>query len=408
MSKVNLIRLLCVIMMYLKCAFIYSQGHFQTGKVDLNIVNKGTSLFAEGFSVFSVDNHFVWCGSAIRSVEDGKYYLFYSAFESGNKAPSFVDAWVLGSKIGVAVSDSPYGGYRQLGFVYNQDGYSPDNSSWDAQTVHNPHVKRYGDKYYLYYIGSVDLGENACIKGKINRRDRIQQNFQIGVLSFHTIQDLLKGNFTCYTSPLLSPRTRVKADNVLNPSPKGVIPKPDNLIVVNPSVVYRPSDKKYLLYFKGNVYDPAWRGVHGVAISDSPEGPFVAQDYWIFDFDVKDGRKLNAEDPFVWYNRKKQCFYAVFKDFTGAFTKGEPGLAIMTSVDGINWTFPENSLFMKKKIVLKDDTEIDVDRLERPQLLLDNDDNPIVLYAACAITSINEKKDGSSFNIQIPIVKSSF
>jgi len=32
-------------------------------------------------------------------------------------------------------------------------------------------------------------------------------------------------------------------------------------------------------------------------------------------------------------NRKKQCFYAVFKDFTGAFTKGEPGLAIMTSVD---------------------------------------------------------------------------
>lgn len=63
---------------------------------------------------------------------------------------------------------------------------------------------------------------------------------------------------------------------------------------------------------------------------------------------------------------------------------------------------------MKKKIVLKDDTEIDVDRLERPQLLLDNDDNPIVLYVACAITSINEKKDGSSFNIQIPIVKSSF
>lgn len=40
MSKVNLIRLLCAIMMYLKCAFIYSQGHFQTGKVDLNIVNK--------------------------------------------------------------------------------------------------------------------------------------------------------------------------------------------------------------------------------------------------------------------------------------------------------------------------------------------------------------------------------
>lgn len=70
---------------------------------------------AVGYSAFSIKDKFVWCGSAIRSKEDGKYYLFYSAMDSGENCPPFIDSWVLGSKIGVAVSDSPYGGYKDLG-----------------------------------------------------------------------------------------------------------------------------------------------------------------------------------------------------------------------------------------------------------------------------------------------------
>ena len=325
--------------------------------------------------------------------------------ESGKNHPPFGDAWVLGSKIGVAVSDSPYGNYQQIGFVYNKDGYRPDSSAWDAQTVSNTHIKRFNGKYYLYYCGSSDPGSDACIRGKLSRRDRIQQNQKLGVICFNTIQDLLEGRFTCNEQPLLTPRTRVKADNVLNPSPAGTPVRPDNLIMVNPSVVYQPFEKKYYLYFKGNVYDPTWRGVHGVAIADNPEGPFTVQDDYVFEFDTGDNQqKLNAEDPFVWYHRKDRCFYAVFKDFTGAFTKGKPGLALMYSVDGLHWKLPEHSLFMDKAITLKDGTRVNVDRLERPQLLLDENDNPIALYAACAITPVNPKQDGSSFNIQIPVI----
>lgn len=256
----------------------------------------------------------------------------------------------------------------------------------------------------MYYIGAVDLGANAYVKGHLNRRDRIQQNLKLGVICFETIEDFLTGKVSCNEQPLLVPRTRVKANNVLEPSAEGTVIKPDNLIMVNPSVVYRPSDRKYLLYFKGNVYDPTWRGVHGIAISDNPEGPFNVQDDYVFEFETPDGSKLNAEDPFVWYHRKDKCFYAVFKDFTGGFTKGKPGLAIMYSKDGIDWKLPQNSLFMEKGIILKDGTHISVDRLERPQLILDDNDNPIVLYAACSITPVNQKKDGSSFNIQIPIM----
>ena len=54
--------------------------------------------------------------------------------------------------------------------------------------------------------------------------------------------------------------------------------------IVNPAVVYHPLKKKYYLYFKGNVYDPTWRGVHGVAIADAPEGPFIVQDDYVFEY----------------------------------------------------------------------------------------------------------------------------
>ena len=383
----------------------WSQHTYQAGPVDMEVVQRGDSEFPVGFSAFSLEDHFVWCGSAIRAEEDGRYYLFYSAMESGTGHPPFVDAWLLGSKIGVAVSDSPYGGYKNIGFVYNKDGYTPDRSSWDAQTVSNTHIKRFNGKYYLYYCGSVDPGENARIKGTLSKRDRIQQNQKLGVLCFNSIKELLEGKYTCNEQPLLIPRSRVKPNNVLEPSPEGTAVKPDNLIMVNPAVVYCPANRKYFLYFKGNVYDPGWRGVHGVAISDEPAGPFRVLDDNVFEFETGTDQKLNAEDPYVWYHRKDRCFYAVFKDFTGGFTQGKPGLAIMYSKDGLHWELPEHSLFMNKEIILKNGEHVDVDRLERPQLFLDENDDPIVLYSACSITPLNQKKDGSSFNIQIPIVR---
>ena len=168
----------------------------------------------------------------------------------------------------------------------------------------------------------MDPGGNAHVKGKLSRRDRLQQNQKLGVLCFNSIKELLEGKFSCNEQPLLAPRTRVKPDNVLEPSPEGTVTKPDNLILVNPAVVYHPLKKKYYLYFKGNVYDPTWRGVHGVAIADAPEGPFIVQDDYVFEFETGDNQKLNAEDPFVWYHRKDNCFLCCFlKDFTGGFTK---------------------------------------------------------------------------------------
>ena len=172
---------------------------------------------------------------------------------------------------------------------------------------------------------------------------------------------------------------------------------------MKPSGTYRPADGKYLLYFKGNLYDPNWRGVHGVALSDSPTGPFTPLDDIIFDIRTEDGKIASAEDPYVWYHKTQQKFYAVFKDFSGKITGQEPGLAILESIDGIKWAKPEQPFFIKKQLVLQSGDTIKVNRLERPQLLIDDAGNPQVLYSACSIININPTTKGESFNVQIAL-----
>jgi len=377
----------------------------QERNVDLAVTSKDGRISVQGESAFQLRDSFVWCGSPIQIKE--KYYLFYSAWESGPQLPAFGDSWVLYSKIGVAVSDSPDRHFRSLGLVLKGRKDQGDSTLWDAQMVHNPLIKYFNGKYYLYYIGGKDPGvqPTGSPGEKLNKRNRVQQSLQIGVIEFNSVQELLAGKYKRSGQPLLSPRTRVKSTDVVNPSPPGTIAKPDNMIVVNPAVEYRPSDGKYLLFFKGNLYDPTWRGVHGVATADSPTGPFTATDEFVFDIDDGKGNKVSAEDPFVWYHRADQIFYAIMKDFTGKLTGGEPGLARMQSTDGIKWVPSPQPLFMKKEIILKDGTPLKVNRLERPQLLLDKNDNPMVLFAACSVDDCNPKKDGGTFNVQIPLGK---
>ncbi len=357
-----------------------------------------------GPSILNDPDRFVWGGSVVRG-DHGKYHMLYGTWECGDTIPVFSNAWVLYSKIAYAVSDYPDRDFKIQKIVLQGRALDGDPTAWDAQMVSNPHLKKFNGKYYLYYIGSVDPGiQPAGSKGEnVNKRNRVQQNQKIGVLEFDSFEDLMSGKFKRPDSPILSPRTRVKPDNIVDPSPEGTKSKPDNIIVVNPSVVQRPSDGKYLLYFKGNFYDPHWRGIHGVAISDSPTGPFTATDHFVFDIALENGKMASAEDPYVWFHKTHDKFYVVFKDFSGKITEGKPGLAILESQDGISWTKPGNPFFMKKEVILNSGDTIKMNRLERPQLLIDSDGNPEVLYSAGSLIDINPTREGSSFNVHIPL-----
>ncbi len=368
------------------------------------VILQEAGIFIDSPAVLQSKEYFVWGGSVIQG-EDERYYMFFSVFDSGPENPPFSDAWLLSSKIAWAISDRPDRGFVFQDILMQGAKHLGHPEAWDAQMVHNPHIQKFQGKYYLYYIGSRDPGPQppGTPGADLRMRDRIQQVQKIGVITCGSLDDLVSGNFARPEKSLLTPRTRVKKQDVISPSPPGTQPKPDNLVVVNPSVVYRPSDGKYLLYFKGNLYDPDWRGVHGVAIGDSPTGPFQAQDEFVFDVRMADGRLAKAEDPYVWHHPGSGLFYGVFKDFTGRITQSRPGLALMASQDGISWSLTPDPLFSALQLEFEDGTIIQVAHLERPQLLINGQGIPVAFYAACSLGPVGTKTDGSTFNVQMRV-----
>ncbi|MCA8976329.1 MAG: glycoside hydrolase family protein [Planctomycetes bacterium] len=375
--------------------------HGMLGTLAGAVSGGGKGVTIDGPAVLRAEDRHVWGGSVIRG-EDGRYHMFVSRFRAGPESRGFADEWLLSSEIAHAVSDHPDHGYEFTGVVLRGRLHDGDPKAWDARTVHNPHVRRFGDRVYLYYIGSYDPGPQpeGSPGASLNDRNRIQQVQQVGVVSAATVADLAAGRFDRPDRPLLGPRTRVKAKDVIAPSPPGTVPLPDNMIVVNPSVVRRPADGSYLLYFKGNLYDPRWRGVHGVAIGDAPDGPFTALDRFVFDVRMDDGRLASAEDPFVWHDAGRHRFYAIVKDFSGRMTGGTPALALLTSIDGLEWHPAAHPLVTEKQLRLADDTVLAVRNLERPQLLFDADGRPRTMFCACIVGPDNT---GPAINVQIPL-----
>ena len=190
----------------------------------------------EGPSVLNDPDRFVWGGSVIKG-DDKLYHMFYSTWECGDSIPRFSDSWVLHSKIAYAVSEYPDRDFKFQKIVLRGRRLEGDSTAWDAQMVHNPHIQRFNGTYYLYYGGGKDPGvQPEGSPGElVNKRNRVQQFQCIGVIEFKSFEDLLNGNFKRLDSPVLSPRTRVKPDHIVHPSPEGTEPKPDNIIVVIPS-----------------------------------------------------------------------------------------------------------------------------------------------------------------------------
>lgn len=314
-----------------------------------------------------------WGGSMIKS-EDGKYHLFYSRWP---KASGHI-AWVVQSEIAHAVADDPLGPYNFKDIALPHRG----KEYWDGMMTHNPTIHKLGDKYYLYYIGTYGDGKlhytaknekGETIK-KINYSHR--NNQRIGV----AIADHPEGPWKRFDEPLID----VSDDSTAS----------DNLIVVNPSVARRP-DGKYLLVYKAATKDYTKESlagpvIHRVAISDSPDGPFIKQPGIIFD---AGDSFFPAEDPYIWYQNDR--FFAIVKDMHGAFTDKGRALVLFESKEGLNWTLADKPLVSKLQIEKADGSIKKFQRLERPQLYFENG-KPAILFVAV--------RDGKqSYNIHIPL-----
>ncbi|RPD43337.1 sucrase [Chitinophaga barathri] len=305
-------------------------------------------------SMFQENGYYVWCGSMIRTA-DGVCHLFYSRWP---KSKGF-NGWATDSEIAHATAEQPLGPYTFKNVVLAKR----HKKYWDADVTHNPTVLKFGNKYYLYYMGN--YGDGTFWDHRNHQR--------IGV----AVAKSLDGPWKRFDKPVVD----TTADSW------------DHLMTSNPSVTQR-ADGKYLIVYKGVSAGEMPRGgkvSHGAAISDSPTGPFLKRPGTIFDYP---GSRFAAEDPFIW--RQDGRYFAIVKDMKGDFTKAGTSLALFTSEDGFSWRLTSHPLVSGLTLEWEGGAREKVRRLERPQLWLDKG-RPAVLFVAI------KRSDSVTCNVAIPL-----
>lgn len=321
-------------------------------------------------SVFVSDTMSIWGGSLIHG-EDGKYHLLYSQWP---KRLGWV--WVSHSEIAHAISDSPFGPFEFKDLALPARGAE----YWDGLTSHNPSIYKFGDKYYLYYMGNTGDGKVMGSPGNHQLNWSHRNNQRIGV----AVADSPNGPWERSDQPVLDISPEENAH--------------DALMVSNPSVCQMP-DGKILMVYKAVAKQEKLPGggpvVHMVAIADSPTGPFKKYPDPIFTIE---GERFPAEDPFIWYQDGK--YRAIVKRMKSENGKNESSLVHYDSFDGIHWDKAKNFLISDRTITWEDGTSQQFTHLERPQVFMENG-QPIALL--CAADTLDSNNVLHSFNIQIPL-----
>jgi hypothetical protein len=312
-------------------------------------------------------DYYIWCGSAVRG-DDGLYHLYYSRWP--RKLGHY--AWVTHSEIAHATSTSPTGPFRHVNVALKPRG----KDYWDGLCTHNPTILRIGSKYYLYYMGN--SGDGVAMP-TLNWSHR--NNQRIGV----AVAESPNGPWQRFDQPVLDVSTNSDAPDALMTSNPTVAVRPDGGVLM----VYKAVGKQRPMPFGGPV-------VHLTATANSPTGPFTKQLKPIF---LAPGIDFPAEDPFIWFSRAAQQYYAVVKDNNGHFTKAGKSLALWRSANGFNWELAPNPLVTTTEYRLADGRVRRVNSLERPQLVFGANGEPVALLAAAD----DDPKREHSYNLQIPI-----
>jgi hypothetical protein len=317
-------------------------------------------------AAFRDPGYFVWCGALIKA-DDGKYHLFYSRW----KVADGFQSWVTSSEIAHAVGDSPTGP-----FTFHDVTLAPRGPKfWDGMVTHNPTVQRFGEKYYLYYMG--DTGDGV-ITPKLSFVHRNNQRIGVAVACSPY------GPWKRLDKPIID----VSAD------PKA----PDSLCTSNPSITQGRDGRFYLLYKGVGREKPLPFGgpvVHLMAVSDSPVGPFAKNLEPLF---TLPGNNFPFEDPFLWFDRHRDHYFVLLKDNHGVTSgRGESSLVLYESRDAAHWQPAEHPFVDSLNLHWVGKPAEHVKAMERPQLMFDSAGNPEILTVAI--------DDGSpaTYNVRIAL-----
>ena len=314
-------------------------------------------------------DYFIWCGTMVKD-DAGTYHLFYSRWK---KELGF-NSWVTHSEVAHATADTPFGPFTQRDVALPVRGAE----YWDGLCTHNPTVHRFGNKYYLYYMGNTGDGTPSP-KGSLNFTHR--NNQRIGV----AVADTPDGPWERFDQPLID----VSADSLAA----------DALMISNPAITECP-DGSYLMVYKAvGKHRPMPFGgpvVHLTATAKSPTGPFTKQMKPTFTIE---GLDFPAEDPYVWCENGK--FYALVKDMKGAFTQRGKSLAMFESDNGLDWSLATHPFAMGLELRWESGKVEQMSNLERPQLLFEHGKPTVLLLAAGKVGENGDME--CSYNVQVPL-----
>ncbi len=318
---------------------------------------------------FRMENYWVWCGSVIAD-QSGKYHMFASRWP---KALPMFAGYIVTSEIVRAVADTPEGPYQYAETVL------PCSSSdaWDGRMAHNPTIHKYGDTYFLYYIGSTYSGEIPGGQIDPSQTAQCQESYSNIRIGLATAQSL-EGPWTVLNHPILEPRPG----------------KWDGTVVTNPAPCIHP-DGRVLMFYRSNTPNGLRLGLAG---ADHPLGP-----YRRFSDDpvLRVSGDNHVEDPFVWWNNDHYEMLA--KDIKGGLTSEVNAGAHFLSSDGLNWTLASPPKAYSRTITYTDGETIELGSVERPQILFDTDGLPLCLFAATADGPGGFRQAINTWNMAIPL-----
>ncbi|MEO9511845.1 MAG: glycoside hydrolase family protein [Flavobacteriaceae bacterium] len=293
----------------------------------------------------------IWGSSPIRD-DQGNVHLFSARWPSDTP---FKTAWRFNSEIAHYVSKKPEGPFQFREVV----GKGKRNGEWNSSGFHNPNIRKIDNKYVLVFIAN-------------DGSEKHGPSQRIGMLT----SDSLNGPWNEVPNknrPLLSP-----------PKDSSVWCYDSGLGVNNPSVIKHPNGK-YHLYFKA-MAGPKGKGAKvsmGVAISDKLEGPYRIQTNPIT------ANQVRIEDGYAFLWRNKICLmttdnHGILEFGGGLLWVSEDGLQFKPKpLSGfhnfgeyyLNGTIPEAANERYNSMV----------KFERPQLLMDANNEPEYLYCPSGV-----------------------
>src|SRR5699024_3701143 len=286
---------------FIACTLILLVPGAMYGQSSTGALNIGASIqpIAKE-NIFRDPDYYNW-GSSIIKGSKGKYHLFYSRWP---RKLGF-SSWLTHSEIAHAVAESPEGPYQYVEIVLEGRG----GNQWDAITAHNPKIKYFEGKYYLYYIGT-HVGRHAV---------REQKRKEIGGTGgSHPMWDVLRDNQRTgvAVSESLQGPWRRSGKPILEPS------GPITTITVNPALTQGPQGTYYMIVKGDKPNEERFIRTQAIAIAPNPAGPFEVQETPVIDY-------MDTEDASVWYDENWKRFYGVFHahDFIG----------LISSIDGLTW-----------------------------------------------------------------------